>query len=53
MNDWTWPGAAPYIEDRAIIVTGTGGAGDPRADAAALIGYLAGRRFLGAEELLR
>lgn len=50
-STWTWPGAAPYIEDRAVLITGTGGAGDPRADAAALIGYLAGRRALGAEEM--
>jgi len=53
MNVWTWPGAAPYIERRAVLITGTGGEGDPRPDAAALIGYLAGRRALGAEELPR
>ena len=50
-SNWTWPGAAPYIEDRAVLITGSGGAGDPRADAAALIAYLAGRRSLGAEEM--
>jgi hypothetical protein len=50
-SNWTWPGAAPYIEDRAVLITGTGGAGDPRPDAAALIGYIAGRRALGAEEM--
>lgn len=30
-----------------------GGEGDPRADAAALIAYMAGRLALGAEELPR
>jgi hypothetical protein len=32
---------------------GSGRAGDPRADAAALVGYLAGRLALGSEELPR
>ncbi|MDQ2952415.1 MAG: hypothetical protein M3R54_09160, partial [Chloroflexota bacterium] len=52
-SSWTWPGAAPYIERPAVLITGDGGVGDRRADAAAIIGYLAARRALEAEELPR
>jgi hypothetical protein len=48
-NDW--PGIRPFIEHRSIVITGTGGAGDLRADASATLGYLAGRLALDAEEL--
>jgi hypothetical protein len=34
-------------------MNGSGGSGDHRPDAAALVGYLAGRAALGAEELRR
>jgi peptide/nickel transport system permease protein len=44
---------APLIEFKTVIVSGNGGAGDLRPDAAALVGYLAGRLALGAEELPR
>ena len=45
---------APFIDVRTILVTGDGdGVGDLRADAAAVLGYLAGRLALGAEELPR
>lgn len=44
---------APLIDLKTVVVTSTGGKGDLRADAAALIGYLAGRLALGAEELPR
>ncbi len=50
---WTWPGAAPFIQTPAIVMSGEAGSGDLRADAAATIGYLAGRAALGAEELRR
>lgn len=52
-NDWTWPGIAPFITRKTILVNGTGGTGDVRSDAAALVAYLAGRLALGAEELPR
>jgi peptide/nickel transport system permease protein len=42
---------APFFDVKTVLVTGTRGDGDPRADAAALVGYLAGRLALGAEEL--
>jgi hypothetical protein len=43
---------APFIELRTVVVRGTGGSeGDLRSDAAALLGYIAGRIALGAEEL--
>jgi ABC-type dipeptide/oligopeptide/nickel transport system permease subunit len=44
---------APFIDVKTIVLTGNGGDGDLRPDAAALIGYLAGRLSLGAEELPR
>jgi peptide/nickel transport system permease protein len=50
---WTWPGRAPFIESRAVLISGTGGTADRRADAAAVIGYFAGRMALGAEEVPR
>jgi len=43
----------PFIDQPTVVVTGSGGASDLRPDAAALIGYLAGRLALGAEELRR
>lgn len=50
---WVWPGSAPFIESKAVLVRGSGPAGDLRADAAALLGYIAGRAAQGAEELPR
>jgi hypothetical protein len=35
------------------IVSGNGGSGDLRGDAATLVGYLGGRPALGAEEVPR
>lgn len=46
-------GIAPLLEVKTVLVRGNGGAGDLRPDAAALVGYLAGRFTLGAEELPR
>jgi len=43
---------APFIELKTVIISGNGGQGDVRPDASALIGYLAGRTALGADELL-
>jgi peptide/nickel transport system permease protein len=43
----------PFFTTKTVVVTGTGGEGDLRADAAALVGYLAGRLALGAPELPR
>ncbi|MGH2492576.1 MAG: ABC transporter permease subunit, partial [Candidatus Limnocylindria bacterium] len=45
--------SVPFVDVKTVVLTGTGGDGDPRADAAALVGYLAGRLALGAEELPR
>ena len=47
---WVWPGIAPFIESKAVLVTAAG-EGDVRSDAAAMIGYVIGRRALDAEEL--
>jgi peptide/nickel transport system permease protein len=44
---------APFFDIKTVLVDGNRGDGDRRADAAALIGYLAGRLALGAEELPR
>jgi len=45
---------APFIDLRTVVVRGAGGSdGDLRPDAAALLGYVAGRLALGAEELPR
>lgn len=44
---------APFIDVKTVLVTGGGGPGDLRPDAAALVGYLAGRLALGAEEVPR
>jgi peptide/nickel transport system permease protein len=44
-------GIAPLIDRKTILIRGNGGDGDLRPDALALIGYLAGRQALGAEEL--
>lgn len=43
----------PFPELPTVLITGTGGRGDLRLDAAAVVGYLAGRHRLGAEELPR
>jgi len=44
----------PFPELPTVLITGAGGgSGDLRPDAASLIGYLAGRLALGAEELPR
>ena len=51
--DFTWPGIQAFPKSRSVVVTGSGGAGDLRADAAALLGYIAGRDALGAPELRR
>lgn len=53
MSRWTWPGIAPFIDTKAVTIGATGAAGDLRPDATALVGYLAGRYALGAEELPR
>jgi hypothetical protein len=42
---------APFIELKTVIIGGNGGQGDLRPDASALIGYLAGRMTLRADEL--
>lgn len=45
---------APFLDLKTVIVSGTsGGPGDLRPDAAAVLGYVAGRLALGAEELAR
>jgi peptide/nickel transport system permease protein len=44
-------GIAPYVDLRSVLVDSAGGTGDLRPDAAAFVGYLAGRLSLGAEEL--
>lgn len=46
-------GLAPFFDLKTVLIRGTGGEGDPRPDAAALIGYLAGRMALGAPEVPR
>ncbi len=42
---------APLLDYKTVVVSGNGGSGDLRPDAAAFVGYLAGRLALGAEEL--
>ena len=44
-------GIAPFADLRSVLVETAGGSGDLRPDAAAFVGYLAGRLALGAEEL--
>jgi peptide/nickel transport system permease protein len=44
---------APLLDYKTVVVSGNGGPGDLRSDAAALVGYLAGRLAHGAEELPR
>ena len=44
---------APFIQIKTVLARGNGGDGDLRPDAAAFIGYLAGRLALGAEEVPR
>ncbi len=47
-------GIAPFIDLKTVLIEGTGDSGgDLRGDAAAVVGYLAGRLALGAEELPR
>ena len=53
IETWSWPGIRPFVYTKAIFITGNGGSGDLRGDAAGLIGYIAGRYALGAEELPR
>jgi hypothetical protein len=43
----------PLADRKTVAIRGTGGPGDGRADATALIAYLAGRLALGAPELGR
>lgn len=52
-STWSWPGRAPFVEQRAAAISAMGGVGDRRADAAAVIGYLAGRIAMNAEEMRR
>jgi peptide/nickel transport system permease protein len=47
------PDVVPFIDQRTVVMSGSGGASDLRPDAVAVIGYLAGRIALGAEELRR
>jgi len=44
---------APFFGTKTVVIDGNRGDGDPRADAAALVGYLAGRLALEAEEMPR
>jgi peptide/nickel transport system permease protein len=44
---------APFFDVKTVLIDGSRGEGDLRADAAAVVGYLAGRLALGAEELPR
>jgi hypothetical protein len=53
IDTWQWTGIRPFFQRKAIVIAGSGGSGDLRGDAGALIGYLAGRHALGAEELPR
>ena len=46
-------GVTPFPDLRTVLVSGTGGSGDLRPDAAAFVGYLAGRLALGAPEMPR
>ncbi len=46
-------GIAPFVDLRTVLVESAGGSGDLRGDAAAFLGYVAGRLSLGAEELPR
>lgn len=46
-------GIAPYSDVKTVVLDRAGGSGDLSPDAAALVGYLAGRLALGAEELPR
>jgi hypothetical protein len=44
-------GLAPFPLVKTVVLRGTGGRGDSRGDAAAVVGYLAGRLALGAPEV--
>lgn len=44
---------APFAGVKTVLIDGSRGDGDARPEAAALLGYLAGRLALGAEELPR
>ena len=46
-------GVAPFVDLKTVVIKGSGTAGDLGPDAAALIGYLAGRQGARAEELPR
>src|SRR6185503_11569043 len=52
-DDFTWPGIQAFPKSRSVLVLGTGASGDLRADAAALLGYIAGRDAADAPELRR
>jgi hypothetical protein len=52
-DDFSWPGIQAFPKSRSVVVLGTGGVGDLRGDAAALLGYVAGRDAQGAPELRR
>lgn len=49
----SWLGMEAFPKSRWTVIRGTGEGGDTRADAAALLGYIAGRDALGAPELRR
>jgi peptide/nickel transport system permease protein len=49
----SWLGMQAFPKSRWTVVRATGDGGDLRADAAALLGYIAGRDALGAPELRR
>lgn len=44
---------APFLDVKTVLVSGNGRFGDVRPDAAAVVGYIAGRLALGAKELPR
>lgn len=46
-------GLAPFSGIRTVVITGNGGDADTRGEAVTLLGYVAGRIALGAEELPR
>ena len=52
-DDFTWPGIQAFPKSRSVVVSGTGGEGDLRADTAGLLACIAGRDALRAPELRR
>jgi hypothetical protein len=52
-DDFTWPGSRRSQSRARWSFSGPGGSGDLRADAAALLGYIAGRDAADAPELRR